>query len=460
MIEDIQFAQNGEPIYRQLAAAIAERIARGEFVAGNKLPPQRDIARILGINLTTVTRAFATLQQRGLVESRSGRGSVIATRLADTGFKSAPTEESGLIDLSVNRPPTQAYLTALAALLPQLAKDRRYPALQDFHAPEGPAWAREAAATWLAAVAGGGDSTRVVLTNGAQHGLACVLGSVARPKEVILADAVTYQGISALCRSLELDLRAVAMDRGGMVPDLLDRACAQLRPRAVFLVPNFHNPTATTLSVERRHALLDIARRYNVLILEDDVYGPLLDDRPPSFASLEPDLTVHVAGLSKCVAPGLRLGFVVAPRALIGDIAAMLRINCWSIGPLGALIGARMIEDGTIQRIVEEQKEELRARQVLLRECLGSFNFRTGDTSTHAWLELPEPWRGNTFARVANQNGVGVLSGEAFAVARDAVPHAARINVGAARSRADLKQALEILRNILADGHRLVDTIA
>ena len=142
MIEDIQFAQNGEPIYRQLAAAIAERIARGDFVVGNKLPPQRDIARMLGINLTTVTRAFATLQQRGLVESRSGRGSVIMSQAANAGFQSAPTEEPGLVDLSVNRPPTQAYLTALAGLLPQLAKDRRYPALQDFHAPEGPAWAR------------------------------------------------------------------------------------------------------------------------------------------------------------------------------------------------------------------------------------------------------------------------------------------------------------------------------
>ncbi len=458
MLEHIQFAEGGEPIYRQLAAAIAERIARGELVAGNRLPPQRDIARMLGINLTTVTRAFATLQQRGLVESRSGRGSIIVTRAADPDFKSAPTEEPGLVDLSVNRPPTQAYLTALAALLPGLAKDRRYPALQDFHAPEGPAWAREAAATWLSSVAGGGDPSRVVLTNGAQHGLACVLGCVARPKDVILADAVTYQGISSLCRSLELDLRAVAMDRGGMVPDLLDRACAQLRPRAVFLVPNFHNPTATTLSVERRHALLDIARRHNVLIIEDDVYGPLLDDRPPAFASLEPDLTVHVSGLSKCVAPGLRLGFVVAPRALIGNIAAMLRINCWSIGPLGALIGARMIEDGTIQRIVEEQKQELRVRQVLLRECLGSFHFRTGETSTHAWLELPEPWRGNVFVRLAHQNGVGLLAGDAFAIGRDTIPHAVRINVGAARSHADLKRALVTLADLLANGHRHVDT--
>ena len=122
MLEQIRFADGGEPIYRQLAAAIAERIARGELAAGSRLPPQRDIARMLGINLTTVTRAFATLQQRGLVESRSGRGSIIVSRMADTDFKSAPTEEPGLVDLSVNRPPTQAYLTALGALLPGLAE--------------------------------------------------------------------------------------------------------------------------------------------------------------------------------------------------------------------------------------------------------------------------------------------------------------------------------------------------
>ena len=161
-----------------------------------------------------------------------------------------------------------------------------------------------------------------MLTDGAQHGLACVLRAVTQRGDVILADLITYQGISALCRSQGLDLRGLSIDREGMRPDAFEAACASSRPRAVFLVPSLHNPTTVTLSEERRRALIATARRHNVLIIEDDVYRPLLTSDIPSFATLEPELTIHVSRLSKCIAPGLRYGFVVAPRAVLGNVAA------------------------------------------------------------------------------------------------------------------------------------------
>jgi DNA-binding transcriptional MocR family regulator len=457
MLEDLQLSVDeagDQPIYRRLADAIAERIARGQLAVGDRLPPQREIASALGINVTTVTRAFSTLQQRGLVEARPGRGTlVVAPDGGAGGFSSAPSDESGLIDLSVNRPATSAYLDSLAGLLPRLVKDRRYSALQDYHPSEGPLWARAAIAEWLAPVAGGGDPGRVVLTEGAQHGLACVLAAVAERGDVVLADSVTYQGINALCHSRGLDLRGVAIDRGGMQPEAFDAACAQWRPRAVFLVPSLHNPTTITLSEERRRALVAVARRHNVIIIEDDVYRPLLDTPLPSFASIEPELTVYVSGLSKCVAPGLRLGFVIGPRAVMGQVAAALRIDCWSVSPLTALIGTALLEEDLAGPLIERQKEELRQRQALLGQVLARFDVQTHETSTHAWLHLPEQWRGAAFARTCRQRGVGVLPGDAFAIGRDPVPHAVRINVAAARSREDLRRGLEILAELMDHAH-------
>jgi len=455
MLSDLRLTEDESPVYRRLADAIAERIAAGTLAVGDRLPPQRDIARALGINVTTVTRALATLQQRGLLEARPGRGTTVAARQAGErpGFVSAPSDESGIIDLSVNRPATSAYLDALAALLPRLSRDPHYASLQDYHPPEGPLWARAAIADWLKAVAGDGDPGRVVLAAGAQHGLDCLLGAVTRQGEVVLADEVTYQGINALCRVHGLDLRGVAMDRGGMRPDAFDAACAQLRPRAVFLVPTLHNPTTITLSEARRHELAAVARRHNVLIIEDDVYRPLADEALPSFASLEPELTVHIGALSKCLAPGLRLGFVIAPRAIAGQVAAALRINCWSISPLTALIGARMIEDGAAARIIEVQKQELRQRQAILSEILGGYDVQSQPSSTHAWLRLPEPWRGAGFARTCLERGVALLPGDAFAVGREPVQHGVRINVGAARSQDDLRTALTTMADLLSAGH-------
>jgi DNA-binding transcriptional MocR family regulator len=92
------------------------------------------------------------------------------------------------------------------------------------------------------------DAGRVVIAHGAQSALGCVLGAIARAGDVVLADAITYQGVAALCRSLEIDLRPVAMDDEGLLPDALDAACAEHQPRALFVVPCLHSPTAITLS--------------------------------------------------------------------------------------------------------------------------------------------------------------------------------------------------------------------
>jgi DNA-binding transcriptional MocR family regulator len=459
MFEETRFKASDLPIYQQIADLIAEKIADGRLTAGDRLPPQRDIARMAGVNLTTVTRAFASLQERGLVESRPGRGSIIADPSVKASFKSAPVDEAGFVDLSVNRPATTGYLEALAKLMPQLPNDRRYPALQDFHAPEGPAWARDTIASWLAPVTGIDASAQIIITNGAQHGLACVLGAIARPGETILADSVTYQGIGALCRSLDLVLKPVMTDRDGMLPEALEAMCTANRPRAVLIVPTLQNPTTITLSAERRKAFAEIARAHGTLIIEDDVYRPLKADAPPAFIATDPDITVYVSSFSKCVAPGLRVGAVLAPKPMVADIAAMLRINCWSTSPLNALVAARMIEDGSVLRIISGQKDEFMLRQAIVRETLGTFDIVTDDAAPHAWLNLPEPWQGNAFARVASQNGVGILPGEAFAIDRTLIPHAVRINVGAARSREDLRRALETLRKILSGDRRVFEAV-
>lgn len=455
MIQDLQLSSGDGPVYRRLADAIADRISSGVLSVGDRLPPQREIAQSLGINVTTVTRAFSTLQERGLIDARPGRGMLVAEQKTNSGsgFVSAPSDDAGVVDLSINRPATDAYLDAFTALLPRLAKNRHYAAIQDYHPAEGPIWARSAVAEWLKPVAGDGDPGRVVLTIGAQHALDCVLSAVAQKGDVILADEVTYQGINALCRSHGIELRGLAMDKGGLRPDAFDAACAQWRPRAVFLVPSLHNPTTITLTEERRRDIVGIARRHNVLIIEDDVYRPLLNNPPPSFASLEPELTVYIGGFSKCVAPGLRFGFVIGPRFMMGQVAAALRINCWSVNPMAALIATILLEEGTANSIIEAQKSELLQRQLILTEMLGGFDLQTDVTSTHAWLRLPEPWRGAGFARTCLQRGVGVLPGDAFAVGREPVQHGVRINVGAARSRDDLRRALKTMRELLEAGH-------
>jgi DNA-binding transcriptional MocR family regulator len=453
MFEPIDSSREDQPVYRQLADRVATLVASGALRPGDKLPPQREIARQAGVNVTTVTRAFATLQERGLVESRPGRGSIITSPAERAAFKSAPLVEENYLDLTVNRPATDAYLKATAALLPRLTSDPRFHAVQDFHPAEGPVWTRAALADWLAPALGWHDPERIVVTNGAQHGLACALGAIARPGQVVLADAVTYQGIAPLCASLDLMTVSVAMDAGGMIPAEFAAACRTHRPVAVFLVPNLQNPTTITMDAARRQALAAIARDEGVLIIEDDVYRPLLDAPLTTFAAENPDITIYISSLSKCAAPGIRLGAVAAPRAIARDVAAILRVNCWSTNFLTGLLVTRLIEDGTLERIVAEQRLELRARQAILVDCLQGYDLQVAATAPHGWLRLPDPWRSANFVQAAHAAGVGVLPGEAFALSRDQAPvYAVRINLSAARSRADLHRAATVLREILDGG--------
>jgi DNA-binding transcriptional MocR family regulator len=353
----------------------------------------------------------------------------------------------------VNRPATSGYIDALNTILPRLPRDPRYTALQDYHPPEGPAWARTAVANWLAPKLGSNDPRRVILSDGAQHGLSCILTGVTQPGDTILTDCITYQGINSLARVHGVELHGVAMDREGMLSDAFETACKQWHPRAVFLVPSMHNPTTITLPEQRRRDLIEVAAKYNVLIIEDDVYGPLVEENIPTFAALEPDMTIYIGCLSKCVAPGLRLGFVAAPRTLVGDISSALRINCWAISPLTSLIGTVLLEDGEADRIINRQKDELRSRQEILGKILAGFDVQTQPTSTHCWVHLPEPWRAAGFARVCHKEGVAVLPADTFAIGRDPVPHAVRVNIGAARSRDDLARGLTIIANLLKNGH-------
>jgi DNA-binding transcriptional MocR family regulator len=239
------------------------------------------------------------------------------------------------------------------------------------------------------------------------------------------------------------------MDEDGMRPDAFDEACQHWQPRLVFVMPSLHNPTAITMPETRRRAIAAIARRHNVLILEDDVYAPLLEDRAPAFATLEPELTVHIAGLSKCVAPGLRIGFALTPRALAADVVAAIRVDCWNICPLSALTATMLLEAGAVETIIESQKQEMLERQALTSAMLAGYDLRNHPASPHAWLTLPDSWRDRDFAQACLERGVMVMRADPFSIGRDESPNAVRINIAAARNRDDLRSALGIMLELL-----------
>jgi DNA-binding transcriptional MocR family regulator len=446
--------------YLEVSRRLEEKVRNGLYPPGSRLPPQRDLALELGINVSTVSRAYKELQARGLIVASKRRGSIVtggampSVHARSDSAVSAAADANAVIDLTVNRPATGEFLAQLARTMESIARDPRYPETQEYQPPQGPDWARAAGAQWIAAPGFAPAPDNVVVTSGAQHGLYAVLSSLMGHEGVILSDQLTYYGLKALAPVFQFELVGIPSDEEGLLPDRLEDACKRMRVKAIFVVPNLQNPTVVTMSLARRAALVDLARRHHIPIIEDDVYGPLLRTRLPTIASLCPELTFHIASTSKVLAPGLRVGYLHTPPLGAALAAEAVRTTAWMPAPLSMLIATRWIEDGTAQTILDAQRTELQARQEIARELLPVEYLHSHPACMFVWLRVPPPWRSDDFAANALARGVNTMPASAFAVDRSTVEHGVRINLACAASREQLRRALQILAHTLRDRPR------
>jgi DNA-binding transcriptional MocR family regulator len=439
----------GRPLYLSIADALARDVAEGRLATGARLPTQRELAETLGVTVGTVTRGYAEAARRGLVSGEVGRGSFVR------GPAPEPASLPGaLVELGVNHPPAASppLCAALQAGLAELARSPSAGRLLDYP-PEGGADAHRAAgARWVQRFGLPATPDQVLVTSGSQHALTTVFTAFLRPGEVVLTEALTYPGMKALAALLGLRLLPLAMDEHGLRPEALEAACRGGRARALYTVPSLHNPTTVVLPEERRREIAAIARRHGLLIVEDDVHGPLLEPSPRPLSLFAPELSVYLAGMAKILAPGLRIGFLVAPPGRLPRLLASIRATTWMAAPLMAELTARWILDGTAAATLAEQRVEAQARQAQARRILGRFDLQSHPRAHHLWLRLPAPWRSDSFCEEARRCGVAVTPAQAFVVGRAAPPAAVRVCLGAARDRGQLGAGLGILADLLVRG--------
>ena len=428
-------ATGSGPIYLALVEALETAIRDGELQPGDQLPPQRAVADQLGIDFTTVTRAYGAARARGLVEGAVGRGTFVRRRAVD--------DEAGLVDLSMNLPPPPQGLS-LAALLKETTAailDRTDVAtLMAYHAGPGSPGQRAAGAAWLAPVLGEIGPERIVVCPGAQSALTAVLTTIAKPGDRIVMEPLTYPGIIALAGRLGLRLVACPVDDEGFRPEALERIYAQERPAAVYLVPTTRNPVATTMGLVRRREIAAIVVAGEAWLIEDDPYSRLFDSPVPAVSALAPERALHIATLSKTLSPGLRTAFLAAPPGpMAGRIAEALHATALMGSPLTTAVAVRWIRDGLADRILTGVRAEARARRAIAAEVLPGAR---GDAeSLHVWLDLPAGVDPAGLRALAAARGLALVTADAFAAATD-TPGGLRISLGGPAKAALLREAL------------------
>lgn len=433
------------PLYVALAGAIASDVQTGRLRAGDRLPPQRDLADAMGVTVTTVTRGYAEAERRGLVRGEVGRG----TYVRPPAFAPLATAAAGLIDLATNALLPHAHAGELTASLASLVARTTPEHLFNYQPHGGRPEHRTIAASWLRQRSVPAEPTDTILTSGAQHAMAVAFATLTSPGDVILCESVTYTGMRSLANHLHVRAQAVPMDAEGLLPDALEDAALESGGRLVYCMPNLQNPTARIMSPRRRQDLVRVANRVDLHIIEDDVYGYLVDRHAP-LCALAPDRTFYLTSLSKCLVPGLRVGFLRTPPGWIDRVTGAVFATTVMGTPLDAAAATAWIEDGTADRVIAWKRQEIAARQQAARAALGGI-VSGSSQSQHAWLQLPPRWPAEDFAREARQRGVLVTPGREFAVARHDAPNAVRICLGPPAERASLKKALATLAEILTD---------
>lgn len=432
------------PLYLEIADGIRQDVLRGLLNPGDRLPPQRELAFRLGVTTGTVTRAYAEAEKMGLLAGEVGRGSYIKTPGVQVQpFASPSANPQGMIDLSQAAPPRVHASQDLDTALKQIMASPSHLDLLNYTPPEGHPLHRAMGVKWLGLSGITVAESDVVVTSGAHAALIACLAAISQNGERMFVESLNYPTIKPIARHLGITLVPIEMDHGGMVPEALDRAARAGEARLLYLVPTLQNPTTSTLSLDRRLAIVEIARRYGITIVEDDIFR-LLDPRlqPPTLFTLAPERTYHITSISKTLAPGLRVGFVAAPA---GKTELLIRHQTVASGRavgLAAEVARHWIEGDTAERVLNTIIAENGARRALALEALRGREVHCAAGATFLWLKLPEAWTPGDFARTLEARGVRVTPGTAFAIDRRSDDQAVRICFGGAANRSDFHQAL------------------
>ena len=303
---------------------------------------------------------------------------------------------------------------------------------------------REVAAAWLRRRVSEADAERIVIYPGSQAIIFNALLALTSAGDVVLTEALTFPGIKAAAAKLGVRLIGVAMDEEGVRPDALKDACRLHKPKAVYLVPTQHNPTTVTIGPARRKAIAEIVRKSGSLLIEDDTYGPLEASVAP-IANLIPERTYLAASFSKCVAPGLRVAYLLAPDvAAEQTMRSALQATTQMPPPLMVALLTHWIRSGIADEIIKAIRNEAMGRQQLASRLLKNVSFAARPSSHHLWLPLPTRQSGTDLLSHLMRRGLAVVGEDAFAVG-DNAPRGIRVSLGAARNRSELGQALQVL---------------
>jgi len=432
--------------YLRLADVVAADIAGGALKPGDRLPPQRTFAYQRKIAASTASRVYTELLRRGLVVGEVGRGTFVSGESRQPVMPTPLEPRGARIDMEINYPtlPTQAAM--IAKSLAGLERPEALEVALRQGSSAGTQAARNISASFLARPDWTPNSEQFAFTANGRQCIASALAAIVPAGGRCGVEALTYPFIRGIAARLGIALVPLAMDDQGVRPDAVQKAHREANLSAIYIQPTIQNPLGMTMPAARRADLLRVVEKLDLTVIEDTVYGFLSDEAP--LAALAPDRCVVLDSLSKKVAPGLALGFIVSPPRLRESIMSSIRSGGWIASGYAFAAGQLLMADGTASELVRLKRTDAQRRQQMAAERLSGFEIQADRKSYHLWLSLPSHWRSQTFVAAAARRDIALTPSTTFAIIPGHAPNAVRLALGAPTIE-QLDVALRTLADIL-----------
>lgn len=445
------------PKYLSLSRALREAIRSGDLPQNAQLPTVRDLAWRLHLTPGTVARAYQMATQEGLLAATVGRGTFVAAQAPRLG----PTQPlytervtggtTGLVDL---RPPQVAEVgqrEAFRAALLDMAETTGQGWL-DYTSQSGEAELRAEIVTWMGdRLLGPIGPQDVALTHGGQNAIHLIFDCCLRgERPVVLIEELAYPGFRYAARAARAEVVPVEIDDHGVVPEALEAACRRHGAQVLCLTSEAQNPTTGRMPVERRQQIAEIARRYDLQILEDDCYS-VAESEIPSLRALAPERVWLVGSLSKTISAALRFGYVICPAGMGEAGRLTAQHGFFALSRPVADLCLHLFRSGAAATIKRKVQAEFAERLQILVNGIGAFDLDWQPGVPFVWLRLPMGWRASTFTRMAEARGVLVRSADEYALINGRAPSAVRIAISASLPRDVFERSVATLAGLLAN---------
>ncbi len=436
------------PKYQAIAYCLEEDINLGLLVPGQKLPPQRVIADYLGINHSTVTRAYKLCAEKGLIHGTVGRGTYISSYAGIPQHLLTDNLDPTIIEMGMVLP---LYETneKIITFLQDAYQKVDYSSVLQYVPPEGLNKHRYVASKWLRNFKLECPPEQIIITTGSQSALAVILTSLFNKGDRIVADEYTYTGLKSLANLLGIILIPVRTGIDGIDTTELEVACRREKAKGIYLIPDCHNPTTASITPDKRKEIARIIVDGNLLLIEDGTFGFSVPDKVRPISSYIPDNSLFITGVSKMLSTAFRIAYIASPRKYLKQLTHGTNLITRMASALNAELVSLLLNSPSYEQIVADKMEKIKERNRLVDEVLCDYDLVPNENSFFRFLLLPPAMSDDEVERACLARGVQIFSAKRFSVSAESKINAVRLSVSGPRDSGELRKGLQIIREVL-----------